>query len=71
MPIYFLSSLLADTSVVPLPQNGSNTISPTLDDAFIMRSYRKTGFWVGYPVRSLDVPTFATSSQIVCNFAPG
>src|SRR5216683_774599 len=34
-------------SVVPLPEKGSRTKSPSLEEARRMRSRRATGFWVG------------------------
>src|SRR5438034_7848243 len=38
---------LAARSVVPLPEKGSRTRSPSLEEARRMRSRRATGFWVG------------------------
>lgn len=37
----------AATHAVAHPQNGSSTISPSLDDALIMRSSKASGFCVG------------------------
>src|SRR2546428_2130586 len=37
----------AARSVVPLPEKGSRTKSPSLEEARRMRSRRATGFWVG------------------------
>ena len=38
---------------VPLPAKKSNTVAPGYDSAFINRSIIATGFWVGWPTRSL------------------
>src|SRR5260370_33053965 len=37
----------AVSTVVPLPEKGSRTRSPSLGEARRMRSRRATGFWVG------------------------
>ena len=37
----------ATTTAVPQPQKGSSTRSPSLLEAWIMRSSRASGFWVG------------------------
>ena len=44
----------AATPVVPLPAYGSRTRSPGRLEAATIRSSRRTGFWVGYPVRSRE-----------------
>src|SRR5512139_2472923 len=43
----------ATTAVVPEPQKKSATRSPEFDEARMMRFNNASGFWVGYPVRSL------------------
>jgi hypothetical protein len=45
--------LEATNGVVPDPQKKSATISPGLDEARMILSSNASGFWVGYPVRSL------------------
>ena len=52
IPIHRLSSFWAAATVVPHPQKGSRTTSPSLLLAWMIRSRRATGFWVGYPSRS-------------------
>ena len=47
MPIHCLPSFLATTAVVPLPMKGSNTISPSSDEAVIIISKSFSGFCVG------------------------
>ena len=47
MPIQRRFSFCAAWTVVPQPQNGSSTVSPSLEEAEMMRSRRATGFWVG------------------------
>ncbi len=39
--------VLATWTVVPQPQNGSRTMSPSLEEARRIRSRRASGFWVG------------------------
>jgi len=43
-PIKFLFNNLAATTVVPLPKNGSNTISPSLLAIFNILSKSSIGF---------------------------
>ena len=47
MPIQRRSSFCAAAMAVPQPQNGSSTTSPGLLLAWMMRSRRARGFWVG------------------------
>lgn len=46
-PIKFLPFLIAASAVVPLPINGSNTVSPSLELAFNKYSNSFNGFSVG------------------------
>ena len=52
IPTNFLFNFFATTDVVPEPKNGSNTISPSLDDAKINLAINFSGFWVGWSVFS-------------------
>lgn len=52
IPIYFLFNSSDATNVVPLPQKGSNTISPSSVAICIIFSNNNIGFWVGYPTLS-------------------
>ena len=54
MPIHLRLRLCAASNVVAQPQNGSNTVSPSSLDAFIIRSSRARGFCVLNPKRSLE-----------------
>ena len=49
MPINLRFSDFAATQVVPLPQNGSRTMSPSFVTSSIIRWISFTGFCVGYP----------------------
>ena len=49
MPAHFRFSRIAAAIVVPQPQNGSSTRSPSLLEARMMRCSSATGFCVGYP----------------------
>lgn len=52
MPIHRRSRRCAAATVVPQPQKGSRTTSPSLLLAEMIRSRRASGFCVGYPSRS-------------------
>jgi len=47
MPIHLRLGLSATATVVPQPQKGSRTKSPSFDDALIILSRRASGFCVG------------------------
>ena len=47
MPAHWRLRRRAASIDVPHPQNGSNTMSPSLDDAFTIRSSNASGFCVG------------------------
>ena len=55
IPIHCRLSCSAATQAVAHPQNGSRMMSPSFDDALMIRSSRATGFCVGQPVSSLDL----------------
>ena len=64
-PTNFRFNICAATNDGPHPQNGSNTRSPSLEDASMMRRNNAKGFCVAKPNRSLD-PEFGEFIPFSC-----
>src|SRR5436190_3428695 len=62
LPMLFLPVAIAARFVVPVPTNGSRTVSPANENSLIKRSAKICGYGAGWP-RRVDSPLMSTQAE--------